>query len=109
MSIYVAISRRNDPLDDDGDSISFDDWLAIVDAADDFERDGDAFIWTAHPAGVRFQFEWSEGQIEVKNPDPPTIARMQNLAKELDAAVFSETGEVFDDDGVSAGFLDGFP
>lgn len=45
----------------------------------------------------------------MKNPDAPTIARMQQLAARLGATVFSEQGELFDERGEHAGFLPDCP
>lgn len=117
MSISVSISRRADPLDEEGPEISADEWLAAVSAAPDFrEPDGaeaesvgpHARTWIGHPAAPMI-FDWVDGQVEVKAPDSATIVRMQALARALDASVFSDTGEVFDAHGESAGFLDGYP
>jgi hypothetical protein len=92
MSISVAITRRAEPLADDCPPITLDEWLAITRTLDDFDM-----------------FVWYEGEIDVKNPDQATIARMKTLAAQLRASVISETGEIFNDDGSSAGFLPGYP
>ena len=117
MSIYVSISRRAEPLEDDGPQITAEEWLEVVSSESDFRlpqgAEGEwvgphARVWTGHPQ-VRMSFDWVDGQVDVKNPDAATIARMKALAARLQATVFSETGELFDDAGESAGFLDGYP
>jgi hypothetical protein len=67
-----------------------------------------ARAWVGHPE-VPMIFNWTRGQVDVKNPDPATIVRMKALAAALNATVFSETGELFDERGDSAGFWEGFP
>ena len=117
MSISVSISRRAEPLDEEGPEISASEWLAVVSAEPDFRKVEGAEVesvgpraraWVGHPA-VPMIFDWAQGQVDVKNPDSATIVRMKEIARALGATVFSETGEVFDDRGESAGFLDGYP
>ena len=117
MSLYVSISRRADPLQEDGPQIAASEWIDLVAGEGDFRlpegvesRWVGAFarVWTGHPE-VQMVFDWVDGQVDVKHPDPATIARMKALAVKLDATVFSETGELFDDSGESAGFLEGYP
>ena len=110
MSISVAISRRSDPFDESGPAIEKDEWQAIANSSTDFQFSADAiYLWTGNAAAVPIAFEWWDGQVEVKNPDAVTIARMKQLARKMNATVFSETGEVFNEAGHSAGFLPGFP
>ena len=116
MSTYVYISRRSDPLDDTGPSIAAESWLQYVDSEPDFRTpERSEAEWLGPYArilsnySIPFAFDWANGQVEVKNPDAPTIARMKQLAAKFSSSVFSETGELFDDSGTHAGFLPGFP
>ena len=114
MSIYVSISRRAYPFQEPGNEITVEEWLAVVDTAPDFRRpegaerefvSPDARVWTGHEHPVVFDFT-SMGEIDVKSPPPRVIAKMKVIAARLGAIVFaSETGEVFDDEGRSAGFV----
>lgn len=117
MSLTVSISRRREPLDEDGPAIGPEEWTALAALEPDFRGPlpGEApgagpwgKVWV-RPQGATVVFDFRDGEIEVANPDPPTIARMKTLASRLGANVFSETGELFDDEGASAGFLDGYP
>jgi len=117
VSIHVSISRRAEPLDEGGPKISSDDWIQVISGEPDFRRPegaerewGGPFarVWVGHPQGP-VSFDWLDGDVDVRNPDQTTVARMKTLAMTLKATVFSETGEVFDDDGESPGFLDGYP
>jgi hypothetical protein len=117
MSIYVSITRRAEPLADDGPSITSDEWLVVIAEQADFRLpQGDesewagpfARVWSRH-SDYAVVFDWADGQIDVKNPDEPTVAMMKKLATYLSANVISETGEIFTDSGESGGFLPGYP
>jgi hypothetical protein len=115
MSIYVSISRRAYPFEENGPEISVDEWLQAVDGEKDFrlpiadECEGvgsHARVCTTFDPPVVFDFT-SMGEIDVKNPSPPIIARMKRLAMLLNATVFSaEHGETFDDYGNHQGFVE---
>jgi len=118
MSIYVSITRRAEPLDENGPSITKAEWLRWAERQPDFRvggpdesssQDATPYVWTGHPSAVPFTFVWVDGQVDVKAPDRMTIQRMKAIAASLAATVMSETGEVFDDLGESAGFLPGYP
>lgn len=118
MSIYVAISRRAYPLESDGPSITIKEWLDLIDLEPDFRPPvGDegefagphARVFTGGGTAVVFSYT-SDGDIDVKSPPPAVIVRMKELAKKLGANVFAqETGEIFDDQGNHAGFIDDEP
>jgi hypothetical protein len=118
MSIYVSISRLSEPSAEDGPQIAANEWVDLVAQETDFRaQEGEewkwvgafARVWTGHPEYPAITFDWTNGQVDVKNADAPTVVRMKALARKLGATVFSEQGEVFDDAGESAGFLDGYP
>ena len=52
--------------------------------------------WTAHPQNERPWFDYSHGDISTKNPDEPTIIKMISMAKELNAKVQGDDGEVYE-------------
>jgi hypothetical protein len=116
MSTYVYVSRRGGLFDDEGPRISEDDWRSHAAKQPDFrqprgsEAQGageHARVWMGYDTPV--VFDWSEGQIQVKNPDERIVSRMKTIAAALSANVFSENGELFDAKGGHAGFLPGFP
>lgn len=121
MSIYVYITRRRNPIEDDGPVILEQDWRSAVSRDLSF-RDASAdemsgmrptsfpcSIWLGHPQGLDAWFVWANGQIAVRNPDEPLIAKAKAIASQLDAHVISEMGELFNDDGSHQGFVDGEP
>ena len=93
--------------------IPAEEWRMAVDAADDLRMTG--FVdtrtpagatlrftnpllveWSGHPSRVAVQFNFDRGQVVVKDPDPPTIARLLALATTLDARVQGDDGEFYD-------------
>jgi hypothetical protein len=121
MSIYVYLTRRWNPTIDEEPNISEAEWRAVAgsdasfrapteqELAEVLSRRPSFSIWTGHPDGVATWFSWSNGQIDVRNPDEPMIAKMMTLAPGLGARVISETGEVFNEDGTHKCFVDGEP
>jgi hypothetical protein len=121
MSIYVYITRRRNPIDEDGPVIDEGAWRSVV-SADLTFRDASAeeigsarpskshySIWLGHPAGLDTWFIWTDGQIDIRNPDEPMVAKAMELAGKLKASVVSEMGEIFNEDGSHKGFVDGEP
>ncbi len=117
MSLYVSITRRAEPLAEDGPTITSQEWLDCVGGEPDFRvpEGGElkwvgpiARVWSGH-GEYPVVFDWVDGQVDVKNPDERTVARMKRLATKLAANVVSETGEIFRESGESAGFLPGYP
>jgi hypothetical protein len=52
--------------------------------------------WTGHPEGLPVGFEFRGGEIAHGQPDEPTLARMQEIAAELDARIQGDEGEFYD-------------
>ena len=116
MSIYVSITRRSDPLADEGPSISAEEWLAVVDADPELRQPAEEELESAllgdddipavwfHPDGHTTWFVLTDGNVEVKNPDAALLHKMATVADTLDAHLISETGERFDSSGQSLGF-----
>ena len=117
MSVYVFVTRRDDPLTSEGPEISKEEWTAltthdaelVVATEQDLNPDkrergteavGDVF-WNAHPEVPQFWLEWVEGQIEVKNPDEACLRKLAGIAHALGAQLISENGELFDSEGQS--------
>ena len=100
MSICVFITRKDNPLEDDGPTITEEDWRNVAASSADFRvpttedlAESDypgapterALIWTAHPEDPGVWFVWSDGQVEVQDPDEAMVARMKRLADPLGA------------------------
>jgi hypothetical protein len=121
MSIYVYITRRHNPIDEDGPIIQEVEWRSVV-STDLTFRDASAeeigrarpsnshySIWLGHPEGLDAWFIWTDGQIDIRNPDEAMVAKAMELAMKLKANVVSEMGEIFNEDGSHKGFVDGEP
>ncbi len=117
MSLYVYITRKANPLEDGGLPIAQNEWEEAAKGLGSFRRNHDSsdskpqnlqaiaeFAWTAHPEGLGIPFLWNDSQVQVKNPDQPTLVCMSTIAEKLNARVVSETGETFSADGSHAGF-----
>jgi hypothetical protein len=93
--------------------IPAEDWRVAVDAARDLRMTGFVEVttpagatlryenpglaeWFGHPSGVAVPFSFDRGQVVVKDPDPPTIARLIELAARLDARVQGDDGEFYE-------------
>jgi hypothetical protein len=121
MSINVYLTRRKNPTLDTEPHIGEQEWRAVGVADGAFREAAEAelkesglrrpsiLIWTGHPDAAEAWFSWTDGQIDVRTPDEPMIAKMMTLAPLLNARVISETGEVFNEDGTHKCFVDGEP
>ncbi|MGH6949920.1 MAG: hypothetical protein ACREH4_03550 [Vitreimonas sp.] len=121
MSIYVYITRRRNPIEDTGPVVGELEWLSAIEGDPTFRRPSreevgkerrspsSYAVWTAHPEGHDTWFIWTNGQIDIKNPDEPMIAKAISIAARLGAQVVSEMGELFNEDGSHRGFVDGEP
>ncbi len=65
--------------------------------ADDPLQGGELAVWRGHPSGVLVLFEYSGGEIVVKNPDGPSIAKALAVARRLGAVVQGDDGETYYD------------
>ena len=52
--------------------------------------------WHGHSSGSSVLFDYRDQQIIVRNPDPETIAKMQQVSKKLGARVQGDNGEFYD-------------
>jgi hypothetical protein len=91
--LHITRAKR---WSDQEPSISADEWLAYVDRDPELQLNGKYFaLW----AGVSRQpdpwFDWSDGHVHTKNPDPAVIAKAIQIASRLGAAVQGDDGEVY--------------
>jgi hypothetical protein len=94
-----------------------EEWLRIVADSADLELVGEVTAtspkgevvryrnpllaeWTQHPdPELRPPFDFRRGQVVVKNPDDPVVARLAALARALSAQVIDDDGQVYDNPG----------
>jgi hypothetical protein len=105
VSIYVFVTRRNDPLDETGPAITEDEWLKLVrddpdlskeEPPDRFPRDNTSYAaWKNYPGGYTAWFGLAGGNIEIKGIDEALLGKLRSFAKALNARIVSEEGEEF--------------
>lgn len=98
MGYEIHISRRQDWFDD-GDAITFDEFVRLVSGDAEFRHPGqsgaDFADWRSPKTSYESWLCWSEGQIYTKNPEPELIDKMVLLARQLNAKVQGDDGEVY--------------
>lgn len=106
MSIYVYVTRKPDPLADDGPGITEDEWRSVV-AADpelSLEQPPDQpglpknavwAAWPSYPGGYPAWFALVAGSVEVKGADAALLTKLRTFACKLNARIVSEEGEEF--------------
>jgi len=103
MSIYVYVTRKQDPFDTEGPAITEDEWDSLIDSDPDLTRGepddgypGIHAVWRSYPRGYPAWFVLSDGNIEVKGIDDALLGKLRRFAAELtDARIVSEEGEEF--------------
>ena len=99
MGYELHITRRDDWADDDGPSITLEEWVKYV--ASDPEMKADAENPTPDNAiylgpTEEWPFWWvKRGEIQTKNSTPEVIAKMVAIARSLGARVQGDDGEVY--------------
>jgi hypothetical protein len=99
MGYNLYVTRRKDHWDEAGPRITEDEWRSLV------ERDPElAFTdpenplmatWIGPSCYPQPWFDYFDGCIDTKNPDPPMIEKMLRIASELGAKVQGDDGEVY--------------
>jgi hypothetical protein len=102
MSYNLHITRKKNYTDETGPDITADEWLAYVANDPELRLDpdnGPYFVqigkWSEFPQAW---LDWLDGQIHAKNPDPPIIVKMLQIATALDASVQGDDGEIYLED-----------
>jgi len=98
MGYFLHITRRQHWVDQ-GDDISFDEFVAYVRSDSEFtypSQLGDDFAdWRSPRTGYDSWLFWNSGQIDTKNPETEFIDKMVAIAKSLGAKVQGDDGEVY--------------
>lgn len=120
MGYDVHVTRKKHWSDKDGEEISLEEWLALVDGDSELRLDGYAeaslgdggvlrvddpsmVVWIAHPGhGMRDGMAWmwlSNGNVQAKNPDGTMLKKLWDIAQSLDAKLQGDEGELYDATG----------
>ena len=107
MGYDLYITRAAFWAENDNDSISPEEWLAIVADDPELTLNGDENTpyfarWSGKSVHSEPWLDWFHGNIYSKNPDQPIIQKMVEIANRLQAQVQGEEGEVYD--GSEEGF-----
>ena len=101
MGYNLYITRRKFSFDEDGPSITADEWRALVDADPElsFNRSDDPLtaFWSGECEYPDPWFAYSEDYacIDTKNPDHAIVNKMLEMAAKLGAKVQGDDGEIY--------------
>jgi len=99
MGYDLHVTRKDYWSDEDGPSISLDEWMAYVasdpDLKPDWENPGPENVrFVTHPG--QWPLWWSNiGEIYTKNPDRLVVAKLVQIASALGARVVGDDDEVY--------------
>jgi len=103
MGYELHTTRADLWFENEGQSITLDEWLSYVEADDElslFPENGEAFaIWNGIASYEEPWLDWFEGNISTKSPDRAVLGKMHRIAKDLGARVQGDDGEFYDDVG----------
>jgi hypothetical protein len=98
MGYDLHIMRRKLWLDT-GDEIALEEFVQYVRADPEFRypgENGDDYAdWRSPTSGYESWLCWADGQIHTKNPEPEFIDKMVAVARQLQAKVQGDDGEVY--------------
>ena len=106
MGYDFHITRAEHWSSNEGQEIKPEEWLAIREtypeliAADDDGPKGVGKYFTLWQGSTEYPetwLIWVDGNIETKNPDKPTIQKLLQIAKQLNAQVQGDDGEIYDE------------
>lgn len=116
MGYELHITRKANWVDKEGPEITTEEWASVVAADPELEMvgvahakiDGEVVLtytheWLAqmvtHPRLEEHGawIDWTDGSIDVKNPDEVLIAKMCEIARKLGARVQGDEGEYYDE------------
>ncbi|MEM6757096.1 MAG: hypothetical protein AAF586_08010 [Planctomycetota bacterium] len=102
MGYDIHITRARDwfeAYDNPDVAISAEEWLVYVENDPDLDLAGYNglyfAIWSGECEYEEPWFDWSEGVISTKNPDDAILDKAVDIAKQLNAKVQGDDGEVY--------------
>lgn len=101
MGYDLHITRAEFWAENEGQEISAEEWLELVDSDPLLainNRNGPYFAELDSPnADDRRWLDWSEGNIFTRHPDRETLAKMLQVAGQLGASIQGDDGEPYED------------
>jgi hypothetical protein len=105
MGYDFHITRKDHWADDEGPSISLDEWTEYARGDTDINPDPDnpgPENWIVTGRGGAWPLWWNDtGEIVTKNPEPPMIEKMITIANALGARVLGDDDEVYGETSTS--------
>ena len=90
---------------DEGDDITINQWLNIIETDPSLSRDqknGDYFaIWQDTATAEFYWLDWNEGNIYSKNPPQSLRIKMHAIANTLNARLIGDDGESYAENGLA--------
>ena len=87
----------------EGEAIRAEEWLKYVENDPELKLAGynGAYfaLWSGKSGSAESWFDWSDGEVNTKNPDPAVIAKAIKIAADLGARVQGDEGEIYQPDG----------
>jgi hypothetical protein len=94
MNCEIHITRRKFWADK-GDGITVEEWLAYIQHDPELRlrpENGECFVEWSNGSWL----DWSDGVIYTKNPDDALISKMVTIARQFNATVQGDDGEIYD-------------
>ncbi len=99
MGYDLHITRADFWAENQDAYIDADEWSRLVETDDELTldpRNGQHFVVWSGPGAIEDPwFDWFEGNIHTRYPDPPTLGKMLRIAERLDARVQGDDGEIY--------------
>ena len=103
MGYDLRITREDQPNAEEAPTITAEEWLAFVEEDGELSLagyNGEYFaLWNGPSSHIDAWFDWWDGTIKTKNPDPSMVAKMVEMAERLGASVKGDDGETYLPDG----------
>ncbi|MEM9883421.1 MAG: hypothetical protein AAF800_10925 [Planctomycetota bacterium] len=103
MGYDLHITRTDLSVDPSPDPITESEWRSVVEADPDLDFDASSphgfVIWRGPSRHAEPWFQLVTSYVYSKNPDPPVIQKMLDLAARLNAFVQGDDGEVYREAG----------
>lgn len=115
MGYNLHITRQEHWAENENESlqIRLEEWLEYVHNDKELTLNKEAYSYTQKDSDEIFYppgfaewkgnnnlegvwFDYSDGEIETKNPEQETIKKMKQIAKELNAKLMGDDGEIYD-------------
>ena len=100
MGYDLHITRKEFWADEDGPSISTEEWNGYVESDKDIENDAQNgeydFLYINHPVEP-IPLWWYGGEVYTKNPDKDTVKKLIEIAQSLGARVLGDDNESYSD------------